>query len=48
VLLFTPASLPALAFGGGRDDADRALPYYYGITAGMLVYVISFGLPTLA
>lgn len=46
VLVFTPGSVPALAFGGGDREADPTLSYYYGITSGMLAYVVLCGIPT--
>lgn len=45
VLLFTPGSISSVAFRSVNDDSDRTLPYFYGITSGMLLYVVIFGLP---
>ena len=48
VLIFTPGSISSVAFHSVKDNSERALPYFYGITTGMLLYVVIFGLPAIA
>lgn len=48
VLVFASDSLPRLAFDTPPPAADRPLALFYGVAAGMLLYIVLFGFPRIA
>jgi hypothetical protein len=47
VLIFASDSLQRVALQGSETVGDRALPFYYGVASGMLLYVVLLGFPTI-
>ena len=43
--LLLSACFAVLAFSSGSLRDNKALPYYYGMMSGLLIYVILFGFP---
>src|SRR6185295_14275313 len=43
--LLVSACFALLAFASGSLRDNKALPYYYGMVSGLLIYVILFGFP---
>ena len=48
VLVFASDSLPRLALDTPPPSADRPLALFYGVAAGMLLYIVLFGFPRIA